>query len=95
MKLTKEYKLTKEQIKLIYGYNENEINRIFYSLSLISKDFEKYQNEINEYFRGKKDITNFNANEFFNSVKNEACKNDLLELKCMQHLGALLCYLYL
>ena len=74
MKLTKEYKLTKEQIKLIYGYNENEIN---------------------EYFRGKKDITNFNANEFFNSVKNEACKNDLLELKCMKHLGALLGYLYL
>ena len=28
MKLTKEYKLTKEQIKLIYGYNENEINKL-------------------------------------------------------------------
>lgn len=95
MKVTKEYKLTKEQVILIYGYNENEINRIFYSLILISKDFEKFKDEINEYFRGKKDITNFNANEFFNAVKNEACKNDLLELKCMQHLGALLCYLYL
>ena len=88
-------KLTKEQVILIYGYNENEINKIFYFLILISKDFEKFKDEINEYFRGKKDITNFNANEFFNSVKNEACKNDLLELKCMQHLGALLCNLYL
>ena len=88
-------KLTKEQVILIYGYNENEINKIFYFLILISKDFEKFKDEINEYFRGKKDITNFNANEFFNSVKNEACKNDLLELKCMQHLGSLLCYLYL
>ena len=88
-------KLTKEQVILIYGYNENEINKIFYFLILISKDFEKFKDEINEYFRGKKDITNFNANEFFNSVKNEACKNDLLELKCMQHWGALLCYLYL
>lgn len=88
-------KLTKEQVILIYGYNENEINKIFYFLILISKDFEKFKDEINEYFRCKKDITNFNANEFFNSVKNEACKNDLLELKCMQHLGALFCYLYL
>ena len=60
-------KLTKEQVILIYGYNENEINKIFYFLILISKDFEKFKDEINEYFRGKKDITNFNANEFFNS----------------------------
>ena len=51
--------------------------------------------EIDNTIVFEKDITNFNANEFFNSVKNEACKNDLLELKCMKHLGALLGYLYL
>lgn len=93
--IIKEHKYTKEEMKLIYGYNENEINRVFCSLISISKEFEKYKNEINEYFKGEKNITEFNDNDFFNRVKNEACKDDFLELKAATHLGALMFCLYL
>jgi hypothetical protein len=93
LKGVKMLEIQKQENNLILlNFYKEDINIMFNDLIVISKKFESFKNELNEYIDNKKDLKDFNFSDFFNSLKNVSSENHLAA-SIIRHLGRLLVFL--